>query len=180
MLVKRLPGCDLWGSLPCDPWSKWQSVNVVRYGKSFAKKLKKRQDLSRVLLKHFFEVAEIVLSQGGHIAFEWPKGAKGCLLPELVAFMKRHKLFMAECHGCFFGMQSSKGRPMFKPWHIATSSYRLAANLDKCRCQPEKGFHHDHAKGNETPKTAFYPEAMSQTISECCFYPDAVFSRPVM
>ena len=45
----------------------------------------------------------------GHIAFEWPKGAKGWLLPELVAFMKRHKLFMAECHGCFFGMQSSKG-----------------------------------------------------------------------
>ena len=120
-----------------DSWSKWQSVNFARYGKSFAKKLKKRQDLSRVLLKHFFEVAEIVLSQGGHIAFEWPKGAKGWLLPELVALMKRHKLFMAECHGWFFGMQSSKGRPMFKPWHIATSSYRLAANVDKATKKEE-------------------------------------------
>jgi hypothetical protein len=107
-LIEKFPGCDLWGSLPCDPWSKWQSVNVAQYGKAFAKKLKKRQDLSRVLLKYFFEVAELVLSQGGHIAFEWPKGAKGWLLPELVAFMKRHKLYMAECHGCFFGMQSSK------------------------------------------------------------------------
>ena len=142
-----------------DPWSKWQSANVAKYWKTFAKKLKKRQDLSRVLLSHFFEVAEVVLSQGGHIAFEWPKGAKGWLLPELVAFMKRHKLFMAECHGCFFGMKSSKGKPMFKPLHIATSSYRLAANLDTCRCQHEKGFKHDHAKGSETPKTAFYPEA---------------------
>jgi hypothetical protein len=73
-----------------------------------------------------------VLSQGGHAAFEWPKGAKGWLLPELVAFMKRHKLFMAECHG-FFGMQSSKGRPMFKPWHIATSSSWINADVSMKR-----------------------------------------------
>ena len=101
------------------------------------------------------------------------------MLPELVAFMKRHKLFIAECHGCHFGMQSSKGRPMFKPWHIATSSYRLAVNLNKCRCQHASGFKHDHAKGSETPKTAFYPEAMSRTISECLF-PEAVFAMPVI
>ena len=125
---------------------------------AFAKKLKKRQDLSRVLLSHFFEVAEVVLSQGGHIAFEWPKGAKGWLLPELVAFMKRHKLFMAGCHGCFFGMKSSKGKPMFKPWHIATSSYRLAANLDTCRCQHEKDSNMTMRKAVKLQKPLFTQE----------------------
>ena len=127
-LVKRFPGCDLWGLLPCDPWSKWQSVNVARYGKSLCKEVEKETGLVKSFAQTTFlwGCGDCAKSRG-HIAFEWPKGAKGWLLPELVAFMKRHKLFMAECHGCFFGMQSSKGRPMFKPWHIATSSYRLAS-----------------------------------------------------
>ena len=37
--------------------------------------------LSRKWLKHFLETAEKVLCQGGHIAFEWPKGTKGWQLP---------------------------------------------------------------------------------------------------
>ena len=178
-LVKQFPGCTLWGSLPFDPWSRWQSVNIAKYGKPFAKKLKKKRDMSRVLLKHFIEVSEIVLEQGGHIAFEWPQSAEGWMLPELVAFLKRHNLYVAECHGCFFGLKSSKGKPMFKPWHVATSSFHLASNLNKCRCQHEHGFKHDHAKGKETPKTAFYPEAMSRYISEC-LYPSSTYAMPVV
>ena len=72
-----------------------------------------------------------------------------------------------------------KGNPMYKPWHIATSNFRLADNLNKCRCQHAPGFHHDHAKGSETPKTAFYPEAMARTISEC-LYPEHVYAMPVI
>jgi hypothetical protein len=125
------------------------------------------------LLNHFFEVAELVLSQGGHAAFEWPKGAKGWLLPELVAFMKRHKLFMAECHGFFWNAK------LKRQTNVQALAHRNFVLLDKCRCQHEKGFKHDHAKGSEPPKMAFYPEAMSRTISEC-FYPDAVFSMPVI
>ena len=68
---------------------------------------------------------------------------------------------------------------MYKPWHIATSNFRLADNLNKCRCQHAPGFHHDHAKGSETPKTAFYPEAMARTISEC-LYPEHVYAMPVI
>ena len=68
---------------------------------------------------------------------------------------------------------------MFKPWHVATSSFHLANNLNKCRCQHEPGFKHDHAKGKETPKTAFYPETMSRYISEC-LYPSNTFAMPVI
>ena len=69
---------------------------------------------------------------------------------------------------------------MFKPWHIATSSYRLAVNLNKCKCQHASGFKHDHARGSETPKTAFYPETMSRTISECLFPEAVLFAMPVI
>ena len=76
-MLKQFPNATLWGSLPCDPWSKWQALNIAKYGSEFAKKLKKKRQLSRKMLKHFLETAERVLCQGGHIAFEWPKGAKG-------------------------------------------------------------------------------------------------------
>jgi hypothetical protein len=51
-MIDQFPGATLWGSLPCDPWPKWQAVNVARYGKEFAERLKKKQQLSRKLLKH--------------------------------------------------------------------------------------------------------------------------------
>lgn len=38
--------------------------------------------------------------QGGHVAFEWPEGASGWQLRELVAFIKRNNLYLAECHEC--------------------------------------------------------------------------------
>jgi hypothetical protein len=30
-IVDTKPGVDLWGSLPCDPWSQWQTLNVHQY-----------------------------------------------------------------------------------------------------------------------------------------------------
>ena len=177
-LVSLFPGCKLWGSLPCGPWSKWQSVNLSRLGIRFRKKLEEKRVQSRKLLKHFIEVAEVVLSQGGHIGFEWPKGAAGWQLPELAAFITKNGLYLAECHGCYFGLCSSKGNPMLKPWRVITSDYRLARNLNECRCQHAKDFKHDHVKGSDTPKTAFYPEPMARTISECLF-PEHVFAMPV-
>lgn len=35
-IIKQFPGCDLWGSIPCGPWSQWQRVNKSQYGHSFA------------------------------------------------------------------------------------------------------------------------------------------------
>ena len=65
-----------------------------------------------------------------------------------------------EYHDYFFGMRSS---------NMTISKYRLAENLNKCRCQHAAGFHHDHAAGGEIPKTTFYPEAMARTINKCLY-----------
>ena len=63
------------------------------------------------MLKHFLETTKQVFCQGGHIAFEWPKGAKGWQLPELTAFVKKYGLYIAECHDITSGWKIQKGIP---------------------------------------------------------------------
>ena len=32
-------GVDLWGSLPCKPWTNWQQMNIWRYGKPYLREV---------------------------------------------------------------------------------------------------------------------------------------------
>eukprot|EP00435_Cladocopium_sp_Y103_P049186 s601_g14.t1 len=63
-------GVDLWGSLPCNPWSSWQRLNLRRLGPEFRKKLMAQRLESRKLLKFFFQLAEIILNRGVHVPKE--------------------------------------------------------------------------------------------------------------
>ena len=38
-IVDTKHGADLWGSLPCDPWSQWQTLNIHQYGQAFVDEL---------------------------------------------------------------------------------------------------------------------------------------------
>ncbi|CAL1171968.1 unnamed protein product [Cladocopium goreaui] len=60
-----LNGVDLWGSLPCNPWSGWQRLNLRRLGPEIRRKLMAQRLESRKLLNFFFELSEIVLARGG-------------------------------------------------------------------------------------------------------------------
>ena len=60
---------------------------------------------------NFIQTAEQILALGGHTAFEWPRGCHGWKIPELIAFIKRHNLFVAEPDGCAFGFTDSEGVP---------------------------------------------------------------------
>ena len=55
---------------------------------------------SRKILKNFIRCAEKVLENGGHVASEWPRGCAGWNLPELVQFIVKHNLYVAEPDGC--------------------------------------------------------------------------------
>ena len=50
-IIETKPGADLWGSLPCSPWTQWQTFNVHLYGDDFANKLAERRKESRRLVK---------------------------------------------------------------------------------------------------------------------------------
>ena len=80
------------------------------------------------------------------MALEWPRGCKGWSLPELVQFIKKHNLFVAEPDGCALDMKDEQGVPHLKQWRVVTSSYRLAKNLDTHKCEHPVGFHHSRTE----------------------------------
>ena len=177
-VMKLFPGADLWGSIPCGPWSRWQDVNLAKGGKGYAKRLKAARKKSMKILKNYIRCAEQVLLDGGHVCFEWPRGCSGWSIPELVKFIKKHDLFVAEPDGCAFGLKDNEGNPHYKPWRIVTSSYQLARNLDAYKCSHPPDFKHSHLAGSKTPKSAFYTDEMAQCISHS-LYPEIVPSMPV-
>ena len=171
-LVDMFKGADLWGSIPYGPWSPWrQKMCRRRYGSSYATRLKAKRKTSRKLLANYIKVAERVLQNGGHIAFEWPKHCEGWMLKELLQFVKKHNLYETRCDGCAFGLKDKEGEPHLKTWRITTSSRKLAKDLGSYRCQHPKDFKRSPLEGSSTGKSAFYTEEMAQTISNSS-YPD--------
>ena len=177
-IMKQFPGADIFGSIPCDSWSVWQRVNCKRYGKKFQKKLEKHGEKSLKILGNYIRCAEVILANGGHCAFEWPKGCKGWKIPELLQFIKRHDLFIAEPQGCAYGLRDKDGNPHLKTWLVATSSWKLAVNLDNSRCSHPPEFKHAPLEGNATKKSAFYTREMAECISNS-LYDQAVPAMPV-
>ena len=178
-LIGLFPGCDLWASIPCGPWSSLQHLNEARLGKEFKEALRKKRQRSRRILRNFMNVAEHVLAQGGHIGFEWPKNASGWALPELVQFIKRNGLYTAVTDGCAHGLKDKHGIPHLKPWRIVTSKWEVAENLGAKRCCHPKGFKHSKIEGSKTAGTARYPRPMAVTIIHS-LYPSLAESIPAM
>ncbi|CAE7545185.1 RE1 [Symbiodinium sp. CCMP2592] len=106
----------------------------------------------------------VVLGQGGHVSFEWPKRAKGWALPELASFIKRHNLYEAIADGCAHGSCNKDGVAHQEPWRIITSSWKLAQNLDAKSFQREPDFHCCKAEASKTSRTTRYPKSMAYTI----------------
>ena len=173
------PGHDLWGSIPCGPWSPWQNMSLARYGKGYKKKLEQKRKKSMKLLNNFIRCAEKTLELGGHVSFEWPKQSEGWKIPKLLEFIKKHNLFVAEPEGCALGLVDSNGEPHLKKWRVVTSSYLVARNLDVYKCTHGHDFKHSQLEGSKTPKSAFYPEPMCQCISNS-LYPSETVAMPVI
>ena len=68
----------------------------------------------------------------------------------------------AECHGFSFGMKTDEGKPINKPWYVATTDDTMRDELDRWRC-PGHGAHAPCA-GKYTKMTEDYTDLMVQTI----------------
>ena len=177
-VLDQFPGADLWGSFPCGPWSTWQNVNSAIHGKGYEWKLKQKRKHSMKILRNFLRCAETIIQNGGHVVFEFLRGCSGWGIPELVQFIKRHNLFVAEPDGCVFGLTDDDGQPHLRRWRVVTSSFHLARNLDAYKCQHPSGFVHSRLEGSKTPKSAFHRLPVCQCISNS-LYPQVVPSIPV-
>ena len=83
--LKSISSADLpihlHGSLPCTPWSRWQSFNTFKLGADFHRQLELDRAKSIVMLGHFLQLARHVQKTGGTISFEWPRFCAGWDLP---------------------------------------------------------------------------------------------------
>ena len=162
-------GVDLWGSLPCLPWTQWNRLNSWRLGPKFRKKILAKQEESKRLLRVYILAARIVLRNKGRVHFEWPQSCSGWQLEELQSFIDEAGLFLAICHGCAFGS------PHKKPWRIATSCERLADALNLKRCVHDKSHHHIPVAGSYTANSARYPIPMCAYVMQHLF-PDKYYA----
>ena len=180
ILVAQLgePGAcyDLFGSIPCDPWSSWQSMCLHTQGPEYAVELERRRHHSRQVFRNFRRVAEAARAHGGRIAFEWPRHATGWKLPEVQQLITDLNLYVCDCDGCAFGLSNSKDEPLLKQWRVVTDCGRLARALSERRCRHPPGFKHGEISGSTSPKTAAYPRAMCETIASA-LYPKTVFGH---
>ena len=139
-------------------------VSIKRQGPQYLKKLNKRRDKSIQMLADFLSLADLCISLGGEVSFEWPRNCTGWMLAKLQNFIKKHSLYLVDVDGCSCGMKNSKGEPLLKQWKFACSSPRLAASLRALRCRHPAEFTHGTIEGTETKATERYPASLCRTV----------------
>ena len=176
-MVESKPGLDLWGSLPCDPWTQWQTLNVHQYGQDFADRLEERRKASRKLVKKFCKLARAVARRGGRVTFEWPRFCAGWSLQEIQKLIRDLNMMIVDFDGCQVGLTDSEGNLHLKRWRLITTCNRTARVFSTLRCNHPSGFQHAPVSGSRTHKTGFYPREMCEYVMHA-MYPD-IISRHV-
>jgi hypothetical protein len=161
-LARDNPGCHIHASLPCTPWSRWQDMNIHRWGARFRIKLGEQRKRSLVMLNAFIGLAKYIHRRGGAISYEWPRYSVGWDLVALQDFEKDLGCIRVAFDGCSVGVRSTKGQPIKKPWLITTTNLDLVNALKHKVCNKQ----HMHAEcaGSETNRTGFYPKPLCEII----------------
>ncbi len=134
-------GADAWAALPCTPWSTWQYINAKRLGPAYCSRLAWRRRQSLKLVRNAGLCFEEARRSGGGCHFEWPRYCAGWRRKPVRDLVKRFGLTCAHFEGCAVGIEAAPGLLAKKPWTVATSRPRLAAELGRLRCS------RDHAHG---------------------------------
>ena len=142
---------------------RWHSVNFAKLGKKFRAVVFEERRLSLTLLESFFKHAALVEELGGTWSFEWPRGSYGWSIEKFQNWLSNRKVHYGIFDGCMFGVKSKAGRPIRKPWKVATNFRTLAEGLDKHRCNHQAA-DHDPCAGSETSKTENYTTRLAARV----------------
>ena len=163
-IVKDNPGAHIHASLPCTPWSRWQDMNLHKYGPKYRKLLFQRRQQSIVMLKNFSLLAEYIYYHGGHVSFEWPRYSIGWNLIPLQGLEMRLGMVRVALDGCMVGVKATTGEKIKKPWQITTTNMSLVNALKHRLCN--KQHVHQECAGQETLRTGFYPQELCEIMSK--------------
>ena len=128
-----------------------------------------RRQQSLEMVGYFIECAELALSLGGEVSFEWPRDCAGWCQKILIEFIHRNNLVSCPVDGCACGMVDKSGDPILKKWMFVTSCRRLGVNLKQLRCKHPPGFKHGKIQGSTTKSTEEYPLFLCRTYLSASF-----------
>ena len=111
-IIEDNPGCDLWASIPCGPWSTWQYVNLSIHGAEFASHLNDLRRSSQVMFAAFLRASRAVRRGGGRVAFEWPRHCLGWKQPFMQRFLADPDVETVDFDGCDFGKKVASAMPV--------------------------------------------------------------------
>ena len=63
---------DLYGSIPCGPYSPLQNLNIAVQGREYLEVLESKRAETEILVDNFYQLGEIALESGGSVSLEWP------------------------------------------------------------------------------------------------------------
>ena len=175
--LKTQHGADIWMSLPCDPWSNLQELNIQRLGESFLADLSCKQAESSYMVDLALQVGDYVISNNGRFIWEWPTYCKGWRLPNLVEFIARHRLMVVQFHGCMLGLKGKQGKWLKKPWTLATNDRRVVELFAEMQCNHRTEQHEPCESGNAA-RTAYNSAPFVSLIAEALF-PKAFYTQAV-
>ena len=171
---------NMWGAIPCTAGSVWQRLNAARLGPSFRAYLRRQKSQPKKLFASFADRAELVLSRGGTVTFEWPRYNDGWEREDVKAFFANHPEFVEVLFdGCAVGMKSKDGKPIRKPWKLMTTSLGIKAFFENMKCSHDPS-EHAKAAGSETARTAFYPKEMTELIISALYLSKVQVHAPAM
>ena len=170
----------MWGAIPCTSGSPWQYISSIRGGDRFKVHLNKMILTSKKLFKSFAKRAELVLSLGGTVTFEWPRHNSGWNRPDVGRFFEQRPEFQSvEFDGCMLGLKSKDKRPIKKPWELLSTDPKIISAFKgyMCKHQPHE---HNKCEGAETSRSAFYPQQMTMLIAKTWFPERFINRSPAM
>ncbi len=122
----------IWVSIPCTGGCTWNRINK-RFPSACAKQAL-HLDLFHKLWDACTRVMEYAVASGGAtLAIEWPKNCDYWGFPGVQEFMLKFGMTLSHFDGCMYGLLSSKGVPLKKPWGVASNTCFLGEVLNlKC------------------------------------------------
>ena len=152
----------LWASMPCTAGSPWQAMNLHRHPGA-REKIDKDIKTHEILMDNFVKVAEAVKERDGDVSIEWPTRCSLWKREKTVKAIEKFGLSKVDFFGCGAGLRSTRtGKPVKKPWTVATSSRAMLAALGKFHCCGEED--HEPCAGQETKRTENYTPRMAAAI----------------
>ena len=71
--IRSRKGTHLHGSIPCTPWTAWQSINLKKAKPETKERIMKDRETSLDYVRTFGRLVRAVIARGGSVSFGWPR-----------------------------------------------------------------------------------------------------------